>query len=496
MPLVRRSWSPKWKVRGNDLREPLGVLAMAVGALAAATPVVAGDLTITPSVEVREAYSDNVDLDPEGDAKTAIISEVVPGLRIRSESARVTSALDAFPILRYQTAGEDEGLSVAGGLAGLGTVEVAEDLFFVDAQASISQQVLSSREAGSTSNQETVQVYRLSPYLQNRFGGFAEAEARYRLSQVFVDDEGTAGGTQTSDSTTHALNLSLESGSDFSRLFWAVSSLVSEESRTEDDDVSRREVDLEMRYAFDRSITLIAAGGYQVFDDGTSENEVDGPTWRVGFRWRPGPRTDLEATYGERDDNQSPNVKFSYKIGPRTTVTAGYSEILEKSQERLNRSLSRIGLDGETDDFIDEDTGLPFAPNPSPFDIDNQTTRVKTFEVGVNGVRGRNTFGLNASFQKEETESTDEQEDVIRASVRFSRHLNPQLALNLFAGYERTEFDDGQEDDEYTVTGVLDYEVYSNVRAALTYGFRLQNSNVDTAEFTENRVIASGRISF
>ena len=478
------------------MREPLGVLAVAVGALAAATPAVAGDLTITPSVEVRETFSDNVDLDPEGDAQTAIISEVVPGVRIRSESARVTAALDAFPILRYQTAGEDEGPSVAGDLAGLGTVEVAEDLFFVDAQASISQQVLSSREAAATANEKTVQVYRLSPFLQNRFGGFAEAEARYRLSQVFLDDEGAAGGTQTSDSTTHALNLSLESGSDFSRLFWAVSSLVSEESRTEDDDVSRREVDLETRYAFDRSITLIAAGGYQFFDDGTSENEVDGPTWRVGFRWRPGPRTDLEATYGERDDDQNPNVRFSYKIGPRTTVTARYSKILENSQERLVRSLSRIGLDGETDDLIDEDTGLPFTPNPSPFDIDNQTTRIETFEVGVNGVRGRNTFGLNASFQNEETESTDEQEDVIRASVRFSRRLNPHLALNLFAGYERTEFDDGQEDDEYTVTGALDYEVYSNVRAGLTYGFRLQNSNLDTAEFTENRVMVSVRISY
>ena len=476
--------------------ERLFGFAMAAGAIGLAAPALAGDLTITPSVEVREAFSDNVDLDPDGAEQSALVSELVPGVTIRSESARVTAALNAFPILRHQTAGEDEGLSVAGDLAGLGTVEVTEGLFFVDAQASISQQVLSSRAAGSTANEETVQIYRVSPYLRSRFGGFADGEARYRLSQIFVGGQEDAGANATSDSTTHALDLSLKSGSDFSRLFWAVSSLVSEESRTEDDDVSRREVDLEMRYAFDRSITLIAAGGYQVFDDGTPENEVDGPTWRVGFRWRPGPRTDLEATYGERDDDQNANVRFSYKIGPRTTVTARYSKILEKPQERLDRSLSRIGLEGETDDLIDEDTGLPFTPNPSPFDIDNQTTRIETFEVGVNGVRGRNTFGLNASFQNEETEPTGEQEDVIRVSGRFSRRLNPHLALSLFAGYERTEFDDGQEDDEYVVTGALNYEVYSNVRAGLTYGFRLQNSNLDTAEFTENRVMASVRITF
>ncbi len=117
--------------------ERLFGLAIAAGAIGLAAPALAGDLTITPSVEVREAFSDNVDLGPDGAEVSALTSEVVPGVSIRSESARVTAALNAFPILRHQTAGEDKGLSLAGDLAGLGTVEVAEDLFFVDGQASI-----------------------------------------------------------------------------------------------------------------------------------------------------------------------------------------------------------------------------------------------------------------------------------------------------------------------------------------------------------------------
>ena len=122
---------------GPALLERLLGLAVAVGAMAVAAPAIAGNLTITQSLEFREAYSDNVDLDPDGAEVSALTSEVVPGVSIRSESARVTAALNAFPILRHQTAGEDKGLSLAGDLAGLGTVEVAEDLFFVDAQASI-----------------------------------------------------------------------------------------------------------------------------------------------------------------------------------------------------------------------------------------------------------------------------------------------------------------------------------------------------------------------
>ncbi len=476
--------------------ERLFGLAIAAGAMAVAAPAVAGNLTITPSLEFREAYSDNVDLDPAGAEVSALTSEVVPGVSIRSESARVTAALNASPILRHQTAGSDKGFSVAGDLAGRGTVEVAEDLFFVDAQASISQQVLSSRAAGSTANEETVQVYRLSPYLRSRFGGFADGEARYRLSQIFVGGQEDAGANATSDSTTHSLNLSLDSGRDFTRFRWSWNAFASQENRTDDDDVSRAETDFELEYAFDRSISVIAGAGYQLFDDGDSANEIDEPTWRVGFGWRPGPRTELRATYGQRDDSQSANVKFRYDISPRTSITASYAEILEKPQERLVRNVSFFELDPETDQFIDPQTGLPFDPNQSPFDIDNETTRTQTFRIGLNGTRGRTDFGLNAAIQNEKVEPTGEQEDNITLGARFSRRMNPHLTANLFAGYERSEFDDGQVDNEYTATAGVNYEIYANLRAGLRYEFHLQESSVEASEFTENRVIASLRITF
>ena len=479
---------------GPALLERLLGLAVAVGAMAVAAPAIAGDLTITQSLEFREAYSDNVDLDPDGAEVSALTSEVVPSVIIRSESARVTAALNTSPILRHQTAGSDKGLTVAGNLAGLGTVEVAEDLFFVDAQASISQQVLSSKAAGSTANEETVQVYRLSPYLRSRFGGFADAEARYRLSQVLVSGQEGAGAT--SDSTTHNLSLALDSGRDFSRLRWSLNVFASQESRSNDDDVSRAEADLEAEYAVSRSFSIIAAAGAQLFDDSDPANEIEEPTWRVGFGWRPGPRTELRATYGQRDDSQSANVNFRYDISPRTSITASYAEILEKPQERLVRNVSFIELDPETDQFIDPQTGLPFDPNQSPFDIDNETTRTQTFRIGLNGTRGRTDFGLNAAIQNEKVEPTGEQENIITLGARFSRRLNPHLTANLFAGYERSEFDDGQVDNEYTATAGVNYEIYANLRAGLRYEFHLQESSVEASEFTENGVIASLRITF
>lgn len=468
--------------------------ATVLGALILVGPVAAGNLTITPTVELRETLSDNVDLSPDGQAQSALTTEIVPGITLRSDSARATVALDAFPVFRHQTAGSDEGYSIAGDLAGRGTVEALEDLFFIDAQASISQKVLSNAEVASTANEKPVQVYRLSPYLQNRFGGFAEGEARYRISQVLIGDQ--EGAATTSDSTNHGLNLSLDSGADFTRLKWSVNLLGSFEDRSDDDDVSRLDSDVEAEYAFNRSISMLAAAGYQFFDDGISANDIEDPTWRVGLRWRPGPRTDLRVSYGQRDDDRSAKMDFKYDITTRTTVTASYSEVLEKSQERLVRNVSFIDLNPESDQFIDPQTGLPFDSNQSPFDIDNQTSRISTFRFGLNGVRGRNTFGFNGAVQNEKIEPTGENQDVISLGGRFARRLDPHLTLNLFAGYERIEFDDGQEDDEYNATAALNYQIFQNLRASLQYGFRVQNSTAETSEFTENRATASLRMTF
>ena len=67
------------KFVGKALLKRLRDLAVVVSAIGFAAPAVAGDLTITPSLEVRQEFSDNVDLDPDGEEQSALISELVPG---------------------------------------------------------------------------------------------------------------------------------------------------------------------------------------------------------------------------------------------------------------------------------------------------------------------------------------------------------------------------------------------------------------------------------
>ncbi len=334
-------------------------------------------------IGLTEAFSDNVDLDPKGQEKAAVLSDLNVSANLRTTSARVKSSWDGFFTLRYQTAGDDEGFSLLPNIAGFSNVEAVEDLFFVDISSSVSQEILNRREANTESNRDTVQTYHVSPYLVNRFGGFASAEMRYALDQVFSGDDGGGGAdNEVSDTTTQTVSFDLNSGIDFQRLRWSITALASESGRSDEGDISRRRVTFDTEYAIVRSFSLLGSLGYESFEeDELNGEDFQGPTWRAGFRWRPGRRTNLVMTYGRRDDDENLDTRLTYDIGPRTRLTVSYNERLETGDQRLVSDLSLIGVDPITGELIEQPTGLPFAPNNAPTSITGDLTRSKTFQA-------------------------------------------------------------------------------------------------------------------
>jgi uncharacterized protein (PEP-CTERM system associated) len=464
----------------------------AVAVLLLPSHPMASELEFTPSIAVSESYSDNIDLEPDETKETSWITEIKPSIRQRSLSTRSQSALDTAVTIRHQTGGDEMGWSADLDLTGLGRIEAVEELLFIDGLASISHQVLDNEQAATTSNEEAVQVYAVSPVLRNRLGRYADMETRYVLSQVLVggDDD------DASDATIHVGRVALDSGRNFTRLKGALLAAAGLEDRSNDDDVTRANGGFAAEYAVARSFSLIAGAGYEHFDDGDSDNSFDGPTFEAGFRARPGPRTELEFTYGQRDDTFSADAHFRYDIGPRTTFTASYTESLDTSQGRLAENLFSIDVDEVTGEFIDGPSGFDFSPRPNRFDIDDQTTRVKSLEARIDGQRGRNTFRLTGAFDREEIEGSGDKEDVLTTSASVARLLNPNLSANGVVAYEKIKFPDGQDDREFTVTGGMSYSLYSNLQATFSYSFRHQTSTEETSEFTENRVTVGLRANF
>ncbi len=453
-------------------------------------------------IGLTETFSDNVDLDPKGQEKAAVLSDLNVSANLRTTSARVKSSWDGFFTLRYQTAGDDEGFSLLPNIAGFSNVEAVEDLFFVDISSSVSREILNRREADTESNRDTVQTYHVSPYLVNRFGGFASAELRYALDLVSSGDDGGGGAdNEVSDTTTQTISFALNSGIDFRRLLWSLTALASESDRSDEGDISRRRVTLDTEYAIVRSFSLLGSLGYESFEEDEFLGEdFQGPTWRAGFRWRPGRRTNLEVTFGRRDDDENLDTRLTYDIGPRTRLTVSYNESLGTGDQRLVRDLSLIGVDPITGRLIDLTTGLPFDPNDSPTSVTDEVTRSKTFQAAVTAARGRNSFSLNAIYQKQEEEgrlaNPDDEEGFV-FSGSWSRRLSRRTNFSFRGSFENTKFTlDDREDKEYSFSTSIDYNIFRNVNTFAGYVYRRQDSTLDSEEFTENRISFGLRRTF
>lgn len=489
---------------------PRALAGIAVAAGIAALPWAQGwaELRIVPFTTVSETFTDNVDLDPDGQEDAAFITTLDTDLSVRWTSARVRALYNGGTRVRHQTAGADEGFEVLPRFEGTGTAEISENLLFLDASAAVTQQLINTSRNETSANEATTQNYRLSPYLVGNFGSFAAGELRYAFDQIFVDEEEDRlpapivrdSDDDLSDATTHTLSARLTSGRDFSRLQWQTIGVVSESFRKEAEDVSRWNVGTNVEYAVMRTFSLLGGIGYEHFDDGDVVNDIDGVTWDAGFRWRPGPRTDLRLTYGRSDGEQRFDGDATYRITPRSILRASYTDRLLTGQDRILADLGAIAFDPTTFTLVDLATGLPFDPRVRGTSLVDETERVQTFLLGMDLVRGRNRYLVSATVQFSEEESSDavqDEEDSVGLRTSWIREINPTTTATLTGEYQRNTFEpEGQTDDEFRVGAAVNYSLYSNVDAFAAYDFALQQSDNETAEYLANRVTLGLQIRF
>lgn len=470
--------------------------ALVLGSAAA----VAQQVQLEPSVSVRETYSDNVDREVRSRREDAFITDVSPSVTLRWNGNRVTTAVDAAATFRHQNAGDDKGLSVLPNAAGLGSAELWQDHLFFDASAAASTVLLNTQENDTDSNRSTVQTYSASPRLLGSFSNFADVETFYRFTQVIEDGGSDAENSDVGNTSTHAIGGTLSSGPDFTRMRWAVNASASEQERDNDANVSRRNVGLDLEYIVDRSFSALGGVGYEFFDDGDPENDISGISWDVGFRWRPGSRTDITATYGRSDDDQSFNLDARHQLSPQTSIFARYEETLETGDERLTTDLSFLGTDPNTGELIDTRTGQPFDPSTNITTTDADTQRTRTFTAGINGTRGRNTFGLSGQVEFTRdvgSSASNDEEDAYEVGVSWGRRLTPRASLNTSFDYSRNEFkNSSRTDNQYEAGFVYSYNIFRNFNAFGSYDFGVQTSDDKLEEFLENRVSVGLSVRF
>ncbi len=285
-------------------------LAAAVGlaALALAQPSRA-DWSVTPSLSLRETWSDNVVLAPKGLEQGQFISEATPGLVVRNHGPRVDFSLN-YTKNFYKYADNDvrgpDGQAANSGHQNLQAqlhAKLISEKLFLDSTASISEQGVSAFGPSATVNPSNpfapgltseVKTWRVSPYLLHRFGEQASAEVRYARDKVSSDQLNF--GSSTSDQ----FSVNLASGPAYRTIGWNLYYMRQNLQDTISQSSSSQNMMGTLNYLYSPQLTLTVTGGYDSYDYQSPGGVTKGANWSVGGSWRPSNRTSVQLNVGKR----------------------------------------------------------------------------------------------------------------------------------------------------------------------------------------------------
>ena len=324
----------EWKCHINTLR--FVFLGASMGCLA--SPALAGDWMITPTIAVNETVTDNVALS-NTQKKGDVISDINPGLRIDGFGGRSKLHFD-YQLHNLIYAQDSARNRTQNSLNAFGTLEALENWLFVDASGVISQQSISAF-GGTTSgavntnvnnNSTETSTYRLSPYIRGTLGGVADYQLRYNLSTTNTKSN------LAFDSDTRELTGAMKGATALANLGWSVDASTQKvtfaNGRSNEADRLRGV----MTYQIDPQFRFSLIAGREANDYLTVSKEGH-TTKGAGIEWSPTERTLISASREDRFFGKSNNYSFTH----RTAGSAWkYSE--SKDATVLPSQQSSVGL--------------------------------------------------------------------------------------------------------------------------------------------------------
>ncbi len=186
------------------IRSSLLGVGPVLGLALLAGPASALEWQFTPTVGTTATYTDNVNLSATNQ-QDALILSVTPGFTLNSKGSRRVQAAVNYGLTGVARYSDNNSTDLIHNLAATGKAELIEDFLFMDGSARVSQELISlsgspADSSYSSANRATVGSYSVSPYIQKRFGTFAQAQVRYTLSGALFQNN-----ANTNDITSNAL---------------------------------------------------------------------------------------------------------------------------------------------------------------------------------------------------------------------------------------------------------------------------------------------------
>jgi uncharacterized protein (PEP-CTERM system associated) len=461
------------------------------------------DWRFEPYIGASATYTDNVKQSPNNPQDALILTET-PGFNLRSEGSRRVQASLQYGLTGVERFGGDQSNDVYHNLNAVGNAELVKDFLFIDGSARISQELISllgspADATTNNSNRTTVGAYSISPYIQQRLGTFAFAQARYTDSGAIFQNN------VAPNANSNSFSARLNSGTRFTDLSWALNYLIRKTQNRNAPDTTFESTSATAGYALTRHFRVFGTIG-QDSNDYLSATGTSGSFYSAGFGWAPTRLTSIEASAGERYFGRTYSFSGSHRTR-LTRWTLRYSEDVSDIS-RLVTNFSDVKGANVT---CPATATLP--PNASLIDLLNAGCTIDSLLFGssvVNGVfisklltggvtwqLGKADVSVTLSELTRQYQLVQAQDRVQRVSGLIQYHLTPTITANGGLSFIRNSSDgaltggSARADDIVILDMGINRRFADKFYGALTFRHTQRSSNVANAGYDENSLMVS-----
>lgn len=517
-----------------------GVAVPGAGASEDRIPRVGGwKVEVKPYAQQTLTYSDNINLAPKGGEKSDFVSSTTLGVSASAETRRLRGEAGYSGTYDYYLDGNgDNGFRHEAYLQG--SAELARDLFYIDAQGRITDQL--SNGSGRYSGNPTAgrgddsRVYygAISPSLRQNLGGWAGAEVRYTHVRTHFED------AAANNEYAHIYSASLTSDPRrFQSFSWALRGEM-EDFHSEDNTKERKRYNTHFGVEVPVSAITALTGtiGYdRVKPTPNFDDNINGVYGNVGVRYQPNQRLSSSAYGGWRYGGVDYGANVNYRLQDNMALSFSAGRALSTinagrlGPENYEFRSGRVG-DGRggfltayrRDNWITNPNPVITAANVNQyfttnfaeaflrnritgetgtygdprFGLVNGIAIVDNVNLALNGESGLNRYTIQAYGQQRNYETGRGKERLAGASVAVERDLSPRLTVGADAAFNHFNAGNTGESDSNTLILGLNsnYKITENFNAFARYTYSQRFADAAADEYTENAGMIGVRAQF
>ncbi|MFZ6748719.1 TIGR03016 family PEP-CTERM system-associated outer membrane protein [Undibacterium sp. Ren11W] len=478
-----------------------------------AANALAADWKFVPTLDFTETFSDNYKLTKTGTEENAFITQIIPGILINATGHRLKFQT-TYHLQNTHYSGSNNDSKTDHLLSANANAVLSDDLFFLDANANITQQNLSpfgqvtNNNINLTNNQTEVRTYSVSPYFRRKFDNNFIAELRYTRDSVSSDTQ------LYSNSKGDSFRANINSGSAFKSVKWGVN-------------YNRQEIDFEKQiplnttmttvnfdYAISSLVKLTSTYGYENNSYFYQGSQASGYFGTLGFAWTPSERTNIMFNTGHRFYGKTNALTISqrarlsvWSLGYNEDVTTTRAEFLIPAGNNTSGFLNQlwqtsipdpIQRQKVVDSFI-RDSALPSSLSQPINTFTNQVFLQKTLlaSVAMTGVQNTAILSFFDSSRDPLSKTANStplpltQGIVNQTGMNALWHVqfSPRTNANLNFGYTKSEdLLTGIKDTFKTLRLSLSRQLQPKLNAMLEARHVQKNSNFVQTNYDENAI--------